>query len=107
MPAIRYLDVSGLETSKSREDILLDLFEVNFKIYDLVHKREMSGFTLELILDACESVCKYKDNIVLVKCHQILEELLKLIEDLPLIDMNPYFNILIDAKEFVFRREIL
>lgn len=41
MPAVRYLDLTGLESSlKSKEDIWLDLLEVNFKIYELVHKRE-------------------------------------------------------------------
>lgn len=91
---------------KSKEDIWLDLLEVNFKIYELIHKREISKFSLELVLDACESVFKYKDNIILMKCHVMLEELLILIEDLPQTEMNMYFDDLMCVREVIFRREL-
>lgn len=107
MPAIRYLDLNGLESSlKSKEDICLDLLEVNFKIYELVHKREISNFSLELVLDACESAFRYKDNIILMKGHVMLEELLILIEDLPQTEMNVYFDDLLSIREVIFRREL-
>lgn len=107
MPASRYLDLTGLESSlKSKEDIWLDLLEVNFKIYELVHKREISKFSLELVLDACESAFRYKDNIILMKCHNMLEELLTLIEDLPQTEMNVYFDDLVSVRDVVFRREL-
>ena len=107
MPAIKYLDLNGLESSlKSKEDIWLDLLEVNFKIYELIHKREISNFSSELVLDACESAFRYKDNIILMKGHNMLEELLILIEDLPQTEMNVYFDDLLSIGEVIFRREL-